>query len=408
MLQCESVFDSLFPAIAPAVIFRPTLQICCSLLLALACISSLGVAQDDEISADADLVARLQSPTYATRRLATWELKEKRADAIPIIVSALETSDADLTRSLVRLMGELASTPSRSPGPEAVAALQVLADEQVTFRGALAQRFLEVLADQQAQLAEENLQIVGVEFRSESIQILNSKARELIDFIVLGDSFQGSQQDLDSLRWLDQTKVVMLSGDSIDRSVVEAVARMPSLETLQIRNTKLTADDLEPLKKVRQLQILELLYTPVSDEDLELLSSLPIWQAIRLFGTEISMEGRERFVQLQPDIELVFGRGGYLGISSNPDGACKVHKLVRGGAAAKSGLQVNDVIVEINDVPIEQFEELQHQLSLSAPGEIVHLVVERRTISASSEDADGIIVVLIELDVKLGQQPSAD
>jgi ribosomal protein L10 len=343
----------------------------------LQCLVAQQIEEPAEAISNRSLIERLQSSAYNTRRLAGWELKQKRGDAIPIIDQALQTADADLTRTLVRLLSELASTPNRSPGPEAVAVLRTLAEEQVTFRGSLAKQTLQALADQQAQMAIENLEVVGVKFKFELIQILTSRLNTPVPFAVIDEEFAGTAKDLRSLRWIDQYKIVVLQGPKIDAEVIEQVAQMPNLEVLQIREANLAAKDLMPLQNLRQLKTLELSYFPISDDDMELIATFPIWESIRFFGTEVTREGLEKFSVLQPDIEVSYGLGGFLGISAAPMGACVIGSFVEDSAAQEAGMELNDIITSINDVPVTEFEDLRQELAKYAVDESVHLVAER-------------------------------
>ena len=72
-------------------------------------------------------------------------------------------------------------------------------------------------------------------------------------------------------------------------------------------------------------------------------------------------------------------RGACLGISSSPDnGRCEVKKVVRGGAADQAGLQTDDVITHLGNIPIRNFPHLVEELTSRESGEEVTLQVQRR------------------------------
>ena len=51
--------------------------------------------------------------------------------------------------------------------------------------------------------------------------------------------------------------------------------------------------------------------------------------------------------------------------------------LTEGGAAEDAGIEVGDVIIAINDVPVKRSSELQEQIARYRPGDRVHVLVNR-------------------------------
>jgi predicted metalloprotease with PDZ domain len=146
---------------------------------------------------------------------------------------------------------------------------------------------------------------------------------------------------------------------------------------LQLRHTSITAADLELLHRAEQLEGLEIMYTPIDDEAIETLATLPLAGRIRLFGTRISEAGVEKLRGQLEGSEINFGRGGFLGISSQS--MSLVLTMVNPGSAAdKAGLRVNDRILKIQGIELKTFEELRNELAKYAPGEEVTLTFERR------------------------------
>jgi S1-C subfamily serine protease len=75
-----------------------------------------------------------------------------------------------------------------------------------------------------------------------------------------------------------------------------------------------------------------------------------------------------------------------------------IDQVAPGGAGEQSGLKKGDVIVQVGSTPIRGIDDLKASLSNKAPGDRVHVTVER----AAFVDA-AVVQQRVELDVTLGQ-----
>jgi hypothetical protein len=296
---------------------------------------------------------------------------------VPELVAGIKQADAEQADRLVRLLVELAESVDPSTSRIARDALVVLTEHAGTGHAYLAAQFLRVFRENQNRIALDWLAQMGCDIGRQRMQIGTVEAMpERV--LRIDERFRYRPQDLELLQWVADIEVVTLEGPGIDRQVLAAVVQMPNLRVLQIRHANLSNHDLAELRRCRQLETLELLYTPIDDAAVELLADLPVWRMFRIFGTQLTAEGAG---SLEPQLDgrqLLFGRGAYLGIKSPAAGPVVVDQVLPGSAAAKAGLLRGDLLRQLNQQPLQRFEDLRVALSQFAPGESVELTVERR------------------------------
>ncbi|QTN39040.1 trypsin-like peptidase domain-containing protein [Cryomorphaceae bacterium] len=79
----------------------------------------------------------------------------------------------------------------------------------------------------------------------------------------------------------------------------------------------------------------------------------------------IGVNIRDMNAQLARELELNLNNGVFVG------------GLTEGGAAEDAGMEVGDVIIAVNDVPVERTSELQEQIARYRPGDRVNVLVNR-------------------------------
>jgi hypothetical protein len=325
----------------------------------------------------AEWIEGLDSDSYAARQLAYQLLQPHPAAALPLVEAAVDKADEDAAQRLIRLLAGWSSNPNEGYGKIAFATLERLAGG-VSARAQFAQGTIQAIAEEQSERAADFLSRLSAFVGYDSITLFALQRADSSYYLLrLDDAFRGDAADLECLRWLNYVELVRLDGQRIDGSWLEKVIRLPNLRILQLRHTSITAADLELLHRAEQLEGLEIMYTPIDDEAIETLATLPLAGRIRLFGTRISEAGVEKLRGQLEGSEINFGRGGFLGISSQS--MSLVLTMVNPGSAAdKAGLRVNDRILKIQGIELKTFEELRNELAKYAPGEEVTLTFERR------------------------------
>ncbi len=351
-------------------------------------------------------IQRLESDSFASRHLAYQLLQPHPILAIGSVEKAIATAEQDAAHRLIRLLGGWSTYPDVGYGIDAFAALERVARSGVTTRASFAKSVIEGIAEDQADRSEEYLKKLGafIDFSRLSLfgfqQMLGGSEFYLLR---LDDGYRGTVEDLRCLRWINSVEIVRLEGDRIDRAWLEHVVRLPNLRILQIRHTSLTGNDIELLQAVERLEGLEMMYTPIDDEAIETLATLPLANRMRLFGTQMSEDGVAKLRELLDGSEIMFGRGGFLGISC--DGQNLNLKTVNSGSGAeKAGLREGDRILKIDGISLKTFDELRGHLAKHKPGEHVTIEFNRPVFKLNDienpVDGDSQTVKVI-----LGEQP---
>ncbi len=358
---------------------RVRLQWIFAFLSLLAGVQSGAAAQSDD-SSDAEITRWIQllgDDRFANREWASHQLLRSGSRAIELVEQALESADQDKADRLVRFLAELALDVRSDAGSLAIQSLRRLAAERVTVPAMLADRALGSIGEHQRYVSERELVQLGAESGFTNIQVLTDLRRDCY-VLRMKSNFRGTALDLEHLQWLYGIEHLSIDGPQIDGKWLKQIAKMPSLRILQIRHASLRAEDLAWLEDLPQLETLEILYTDADDRWIDAISRLPVSSNMRLFGTKITPYGLAEIKGRMSDIDIIFGKGGYLGVGMFDAQSSMIGSIRAGGAANLAGLQAYDRIVSINEKPISKFEDLRRELGHYSANEKVEVVYERR------------------------------
>jgi PDZ domain len=353
-----------------------------------------------------DWIHRLESDSYADRHLAYQLLQPHPEKAIKLVEKAIATAEQDAAHRLIRLLGGWSIYPDFGYGLEAFSALERVARSGVSVRAMFAKSVVQGIAADQAGRSETYLKSLGayIDFSRLSLfgfqQTLGPANYYLLR---LDDAYVGTVEDLRCLRWVSSVEIVRLEGERINREWLAHVVRLPNLRILQIRHTSINGKDIELLQSVEQLEGLEIMYSPIDDDAIDVLSNLPLANRMRLFGTQMSEEGIAKLREILDGSEIMFGRGGFLGISC--DGQNLTLKSVNTGSGAeKAGLRVDDRIEKIDGLSLKTFDQLRGELAKHKPGEQVTIEFIR-TVFSQSDEGEKSENFPHKVKVILGEQP---
>jgi hypothetical protein len=129
-------------------------------------------------------------------------------------------------------------------------------------------------------------------------------------------------------------------------------------------------DGLEYLVKLGRIENLQLVGSQFTDEALEHLTKLAGVQMLKLYATQISDEGKERLELALPGTYVDQRRGALLGVSGIGDAkGCRLITVKEGSAAHHAGLEVEDVITDVNETRTPNLEALIAAIAKQRPGD---------------------------------------
>lgn len=354
-------------------------------------------ASNMDAKSTSDWIDQLSAASFGARQMARIQILRQQRDGLPELEAALDQADADLSWQLISILSDLAADPNAGPGPEALAVLQRTAKSPRSHLAELARRSLDSLGYQQRRVVERELVQMGAFAGYANIQVITVANQELFH-LRIDEDFTGNAEDLRRLQWLHGIEMLILEGEQVDRQWLLQASKMPNLRILQLRRTRLNQEDLKQLHEFPRLETLELIYSSIGDESIDTLVELPVWGNLRLFGTRISPDGFSQLAEKLTDIELVYGRGGYLGVSIRDLNGVVISETIPGGAAQQAGLMPDDRLLAINQQPLLRFEDLRKELSKFAPGDSIEVLYERTDLGSGRVAQDTALVIL-------GEQP---
>jgi len=357
-----------------------------------------------------DWLNDLQSDNYSARESASRKIGRHLKLALPLVIETVQSQSGTESEHLMHFLGFVGSDALSPEGQMAYACLKDLADERTTSRAIVAQKILESIAIQMRDMAAQRLRLVGISCEDRYLSVL-TRTREVKNALVIDQNYSGSSEDLALLKWLFDVQFVKLQGPAITPEMLQQVAALPKLNSLQLIETNLTGSDIACLREASDMELLEILYSPLDDSSIPILEQLPIFGDLQLFGTQLSAEGAKEVVARIDSANVFVGRGGFLGITCEPSSLI-IREVIPDGPANLAGIRTMDKLLKIDDVPISNFDELRRELAKSADGEKVMVEFERPLISfrrGENRGNDGPrleTLAPIRVEVTLGRRPS--
>lgn len=112
-----------------------------------------------------------------------------------------------------------------------------------------------------------------------------------------------------------------------------------------------------------------------TEADLELLRLLTGASRVQVFLVRGCNVSRQAALQATADLEdvSVEERGPSLGVSSEERGHCAIDEVLPGGAAERAGIRAGDIVVAVDNTPIETFTDLINAVGRQQPDDKVQL-----------------------------------
>ncbi len=342
----------------------------------------------------------LSNPSYRTRQLARWRLEQTPLATIAGIQNCLTKVEFNTATQLVDLLSSLATHGDVTISRKSQDALRANAN-RVSSTGRLADNALRAIADLQEEKALQILTHHGARIGMPGMLGFNLNAKLLQDerdlALWINPNFSGDKQVVEWIPFLKSVDTIFLEGPGIQSHHFQAVAQLPYIKNVKLKNLTLNKGDLELIKNFSNLELLELSYIDVSDDILSTLAELPVSQSLRLYGTKVSRAGAEQLAKQLDGIDIYCGAGGYLGVATEQSNTT-VTKVIHGSGAWLGGIQELDELLSIDGVTIKNFADLRGELGNHIVGDKIVIALRRPITNSESQ--------FLELEVTLGADPN--
>ena len=138
------------------------------------------------------------------------------------------------------------------------------------------------------------------------------------------------------------------------------------------------SEDLRLLVRLRGVLQVGLHGVRLDEAGLAVLGRLRGIEQLQLYGTGVNDAALAALAQKMPQTRIDVRKGGKLGVAGQGViGPCVITHVQDGSAAAQAGLQIGDIVLQINGEPVANFESLTDLVGRRGPGEKIELDVER-------------------------------
>ncbi|XZE55217.1 PDZ domain-containing protein [Planctomycetaceae bacterium SH139] len=341
------------------------------------------VAAEDNSPApsQADLeryIDQLSAPSYHSRQVAMRRLESAGEAAIEPLEAAVRSGNLEVVDRASFILQSLAVLETPYDPPLAWNALGRLRQNGPGSAATRADSSIEMIEQDRSVRAQARLAAAGLKVGIQELTFNSRLAAE--DAIIFPENWQIDSEALRWLPWMYSTTMVVMAGETVCDETIAAIVKLPKLVDIQLRDAKLSAAGLKKLAELERINTLELLFVDVGgpDEDLFAMAELPLRNTLVLTATKFVPEDVDALEGNFEGLEIIYSRGGFLGVQcSQADLACVVRVVVPDSAADRAGVRPGDVILSLGEHPITRFADLQVAVRQHAPSEPMEVVVQR-------------------------------
>lgn len=375
--------SSCYPSLMHITVMQNRLAIrLCEFTIA-ACFASCGWIAADEPGASTDdnkplayWIEELDHNQFLRRQAASQRLLSMGNEAVQPLADITSRGRLELTERAITVLQTLALNQAPDDEAGAFGALTQLVEQGSGSAALRSRAALEAIRREREQEAVERLTAAGVKLGYREFVIDSRAPNE--NLVWIDSAWNGDVDALRWLRWIRGAAYAVVEGAAVHADVLHLVVQMPDLRTIVLRESKLDSDVFSPLEKLSRIDELEFRYISLSAADAARIAKLPIRVQLNLIGTGLPAEALVDLRAAMPGLNVIYRQGGFLGVRCNnltPD--CQIDSVVAGGAAEKSGLMPGDVIVSIDGVAIQRFDDLQAQVGKHVAGDEIEITYDR-------------------------------
>ena len=217
-----------------------------------------------------------------------------------------------------------------------------------------------------------------------------------------GISIIGSQvrnRELTFLKSFPKLRDIDFENRTIDADTLTKIANLPSLGNITFRKCEIENGALKELAKFKGLRSLFFNEMQIGAEIFESLEVLKNLNYVNLSICKFETVSFQKLVRVRPSLQIVFTPQAFLGVRGPIDlsdrQGCQISSVIAGSGAEQGGMEIGDIIQEVNGQIIQRFEDLRLHIAQHKEGETLNVIVLR-----GSEKVD-LKIVLTRYDENL-------
>jgi hypothetical protein len=321
-------------------------------------------------------VQELDDSRYVTRRNATEQLILAGEAAIGPVAKAMGGSNLEVATRGIHVLKALAMNTDITTQNAAVEALRELASSPSKSAARQAATAIAALGEIRQRRAIKELEDLGAKIS------VNDRVMAFATVVGLsveiGPDWQGTVDDLQRFRWLPDVQEVSFVGKQITDEWIRTAEYLASVERVLIKHANITNEAVKSISKLKRVTKVDLMYTPVNDSVIEYLKDMKTVREVRLYGTDITRQAVEQYQAAAAHVLIDFKMGAFLGVMcQQAPFPCQVVEVVAESAAARGGIEVQDIVVRYGGNPVANFDDLRKLIGKNKVGDSVLIQVAR-------------------------------
>lgn len=315
-------------------------------------------------------IAQLGDASYHRRIVAMRKLESAGRAAIEPLERAVLGGNLEVVDRASYLLQTLAADEQPDDPPMAWSALQRLKQRGPGSAAMRADSSLEAIRDDRSERAQTRLAAAGLKVGLQQVSSNINLQADVANAIRFPKDWEFDPEALRWMPWMYSTTMVILEGGAVTDETMAAVVQLPNLVDIQIENAKLSSKGFRELAKLDRIDSLEMHFVDVGgvDEDFYTVLQLPLRKLLVLTATRFDEDDVAAFRTQFSGLEIIFSRGGFLGVrGAANNGPCIITDVVANSAADRAGLRPRDTIIKLGEVEIERFSDLQEAIRAHAP-----------------------------------------
>ena len=242
-----------------------------------------------------DFVKQLADPSFRSRETAARRLIAAGTVAIEPLEQAVRGGNLEIIDRASLILQDLALLETPDSDTQAWSAIERL---KATGPGAATTRAvssLDLIRRDRVQRARTALSTTGIKAGVQIFERNGGLTSDVVDMLRIDQEWNGEVDALQWMPWLYSSRLVAIDNAVVDAEMMEAIAKLPNLREIHIRETKISAEAVRKLSTLKRLDILELHFVDFGsgEDDLFALASLPLKQEVTLTGTKFDSEDAE-------------------------------------------------------------------------------------------------------------------